>query len=185
MLFVYEKFHKNRHMSKKYRFHKKLIQKIVSPCLIQKNNIFYSCNSSFLKFFKIKRNYFRGPQNKTTNFLMQHLASNKTVECESQRVSFTFNHQTFDIEVSTIPLIVKGTEFTLTILSNSYKTPFSNAEKKVLSILRTGASVSEIATKLNISPNTVKFHLKSIYGKLNTNNKISTLEKANQVAIQI
>lgn len=52
--------------------------------------------------------------------------------------------------------------------------PFSNLtqrERELLSLLRTGRSTASIAQDLGISVNTVKFHLKNLYGKLGVGNR--------------
>lgn len=51
------------------------------------------------------------------------------------------------------------------------KNPLSNQESKVLIALSEGKSYKSIAMSLNISLDTVKFHIKNIYLKLQVNNK--------------
>lgn len=47
----------------------------------------------------------------------------------------------------------------------------TSREKEVLAFLTTGKSNAEIAAGLNISPNTVKNHVSSIYLKLDVSNR--------------
>lgn len=42
-------------------------------------------------------------------------------------------------------------------------TALTNAQKRVLDELRTGATVETVAARLWVSPNTVKTHVKGIY----------------------
>ena len=66
---------------------------------------------------------------------------------------------------------------------NSFKNPASNLtrrEKEVLTLLCKGKSYKVIADSLFISPNTVRFHLKNIYKKLQVNSKYEAVIKASQ-----
>jgi LuxR family maltose regulon positive regulatory protein len=56
-------------------------------------------------------------------------------------------------------------------------------ELDVLSLMAEGLKYKEIATKLFISLNTVRFHVKAIYGKLNVNNRTQAIETARQLRI--
>ncbi|MSO89219.1 MAG: response regulator transcription factor [Rhodospirillaceae bacterium] len=44
-------------------------------------------------------------------------------------------------------------------------------ELEVLAALSTGGTVTQMARGLNISPNTLKFHIKNLYGKLRVSNR--------------
>lgn len=59
----------------------------------------------------------------------------------------------------------------------------SNREKEVLDLLCEGGSYREIAEKLFVSPNTVRFHLKNIYKKLEVNSKYEAVMKATKEGI--
>ena len=64
---------------------------------------------------------------------------------------------------------------------NSFKNPETNLtarEKEVLFLLCEGQSYRTIAKQLFISPNTVRFHLKNIYKKLQVNSKYEAVIKA-------
>ena len=50
-------------------------------------------------------------------------------------------------------------------------------ENEVLLLLAKGMNRDEIATKLFISPETVKMHIKNIYRKINAKNKVDALIK--------
>lgn len=54
----------------------------------------------------------------------------------------------------------------------------SDRELEVLSRLAAGESYKEIAQNLFLSLNTVQFHVKSIYGKLQVNKRTQAIEKA-------
>lgn len=60
------------------------------------------------------------------------------------------------------------------------KIELSTREKEVLTLLSEGNSYDSIAEKLFISRNTIKFHLKNIYIKLQVNSNIEAVQKANK-----
>lgn len=60
------------------------------------------------------------------------------------------------------------------------KIELSKREKEVLILLADGNSYDNIADKLFISKNTIKFHLKNIYIKLQVNSNIEAVNKANK-----
>ncbi|MFP2997987.1 response regulator transcription factor [Spongiivirga sp. MCCC 1A20706] len=60
------------------------------------------------------------------------------------------------------------------------KIKLSNREREVLTLLAEGNSYDVIADKLFISKNTIKFHLKNIYIKLQVNSNIKAVQKANK-----
>jgi LuxR family maltose regulon positive regulatory protein len=59
--------------------------------------------------------------------------------------------------------------------------PLSPREMEVLTFLTTSLSVSSIAGELNISVNTVRSHIKSIYGKLGVNRRLDAIAKAKEL----
>jgi len=56
--------------------------------------------------------------------------------------------------------------------------PLSNRENEILKLIAKGLKRSEVASELNISLNTVATHLKSIYNKLNINNRAEATMEA-------
>jgi LuxR family maltose regulon positive regulatory protein len=54
----------------------------------------------------------------------------------------------------------------------------SDREKEMLSFLLDGITNREIATRLFVSENTVKFHLKNIYAKLGVGNRMQAINTA-------
>ena len=50
-------------------------------------------------------------------------------------------------------------------------------ERQVLHLLSKGFTYKEISAPMNVSPETVKKHLKNIYKNLNASNKIEALQK--------
>lgn len=60
------------------------------------------------------------------------------------------------------------------------KIQLSQREKEVLTLLAEGNSYDGIGEKLFISRNTIKFHLKNIYIKLQVHSNIEAIQKANK-----
>src|SRR5580704_16642762 len=52
----------------------------------------------------------------------------------------------------------------------------SAREREVLDLLTSGMSNKEIATRLTISSNTVKFHLRTVYSKLGVRNRVQAMQ---------
>lgn len=61
--------------------------------------------------------------------------------------------------------------------------PLTDREMDVLRLMARGLKYKEIAEQLFISLNTVRSHVKAIYGKLDTNNRTQALEMARQLGI--
>jgi LuxR family maltose regulon positive regulatory protein len=62
-------------------------------------------------------------------------------------------------------------------------TPLTPAERRVLGLLQTQLSVTEIAARLYVSPATVKTQLQSIYARLGVNARTSAVERAREVGL--
>jgi LuxR family maltose regulon positive regulatory protein len=56
--------------------------------------------------------------------------------------------------------------------------PLSDAELRVLRYLPSNLSAPEIAAELCVSPNTVRTHLRHIYGKLDAHSRSEALSRA-------
>lgn len=61
--------------------------------------------------------------------------------------------------------------------------PLSEREKEVLVFLANGVSNREMANRLFVSENTVKFHLKNIYSKLAVGNRLQAINAARQAGL--
>ena len=61
--------------------------------------------------------------------------------------------------------------------------PLSERENQVLQLLKTDLSGPEIAEKLMVSVNTVRFHTKNIYGKLGVTNRRAALRRAEELGL--
>jgi DNA-binding NarL/FixJ family response regulator len=51
------------------------------------------------------------------------------------------------------------------------------SERKILELLATGLANKEIATRLGLSPGTVRWHLENIYGKLHVHSRMEAVLK--------
>lgn len=58
--------------------------------------------------------------------------------------------------------------------------PLTDREKEILLMLANGVSNKEIANRVFVSENTVKFHLKNIYSKLGVSNRLQALSVARE-----
>ncbi|OHX66473.1 response regulator transcription factor [Flammeovirga pacifica] len=58
------------------------------------------------------------------------------------------------------------------------ESPLTNRETDVLNLLAEGKSYMDIADQISVSKDTVKFHIKNIYLKLQVSNKIEAVTKA-------
>ncbi len=61
--------------------------------------------------------------------------------------------------------------------------PLSEREREVLHLLAAGLTYAEIAGRLLISVNTVRFHVKSLYGKLGVNRQAQAVERAREAGL--
>lgn len=61
--------------------------------------------------------------------------------------------------------------------------PLSERELEVLGLLGRGLKYAEIAEELVVSLNTVRFHVKSIYGKLGVNRQVHAVEQARKLGL--
>lgn len=61
--------------------------------------------------------------------------------------------------------------------------PLSERELEVLRLLAQGLKYTEIAERLVVSMNTVRFHVKSIYGKLSVDKQVKAIERARDLGL--
>lgn len=61
--------------------------------------------------------------------------------------------------------------------------PISDREREILALIAAGSTNSVISTSLFISQNTVKWHLKNIFGKLGVSNRTSAVAVARQLSL--
>ncbi len=61
--------------------------------------------------------------------------------------------------------------------------PLSDREKEILIFLANGVSNKEMAQKLFVSENTIKFHLKNVYSKLGVANRLQAINAARQLGL--
>lgn len=61
--------------------------------------------------------------------------------------------------------------------------PLSEREQQVLGLLRTSLSQPEIADRLYVSVNTVRSHVKHIYGKLDVHSRTEAVERAEELGL--
>ncbi|MBI1298979.1 hypothetical protein GC175_28955 [bacterium] len=61
--------------------------------------------------------------------------------------------------------------------------PLSERELDVLRLMAEGLTYQEVADRLVISVNTVRFHVKSLYGKLGVDKRIVAVERARALGL--
>jgi LuxR family maltose regulon positive regulatory protein len=61
--------------------------------------------------------------------------------------------------------------------------PLSERELEVLRLLAEGLSNQQIARQLIVAVGTVKTHIHNIYGKLNTQNRVQTIARAQELRL--
>ncbi|MGD8402878.1 MAG: LuxR C-terminal-related transcriptional regulator [Anaerolineales bacterium] len=61
--------------------------------------------------------------------------------------------------------------------------PLTDRELEVLRLMAEGLKYKEIASELIVSLNTVRYHVKALYSKLNVNNRTQAIERARQLKI--
>lgn len=61
--------------------------------------------------------------------------------------------------------------------------PLTDREREMLVLLANGISNKEMASRLFVSANTVKFHLKNIYAKLSVNSRVQAITAARQIGL--
>jgi two-component system nitrate/nitrite response regulator NarL len=57
------------------------------------------------------------------------------------------------------------------------KPVLTTSEEKILLLIRGGLTINTISIVLGRSPNTIKYHLKKIYKKLDAGNRIQAINK--------
>jgi LuxR family transcriptional regulator, maltose regulon positive regulatory protein len=72
----------------------------------------------------------------------------------------------------------KERESSATLVPSVLTEPLSERELEVLQLLNTHLSSTEIAEQLCISANTVRFHIKNIYGKLSVHSRSDAVQRA-------
>lgn len=78
------------------------------------------------------------------------------------------------------PMSMKIAKMVVTSFNKNTKSPLTERETEVLTQLSNGKSYNSIATFLNISKDTVKYHIKNIYIKLQVGNKEDAIQIANK-----
>lgn len=78
------------------------------------------------------------------------------------------------------PMSMKIAKMVVGSFNKNTKSPLTDRETEILSGLSSGKSYNSVALLLNISKDTVKYHIKNIYIKLQVDNKEDAIEIANK-----
>lgn len=83
----------------------------------------------------------------------------------------------------TLDKIIRRHRGVATQPSVSHNEILTEQETKVLRLIADGLSNKEIVPHLNITAETVKFHIKNVYRKLGVNNRVRALQRATELRI--
>ena len=61
--------------------------------------------------------------------------------------------------------------------------PLTEREREVLHLMAEGLTYQEAADRLIVSVNTVRYHVKSLYGKLGVEKRIAAIERARALGL--
>lgn len=78
------------------------------------------------------------------------------------------------------PMSINIAKMVVSSFRKSTNSILTERETEVLSLLSSGKSYNSVAEKLFISINTIRFHIKNIYEKLQVNSREEAIEKANK-----
>ena len=78
------------------------------------------------------------------------------------------------------PMSMKIAKMVVGSFMKNTKSPLTERETKVLSLLSQGKSYNTIASLLFVSKDTIKYHIKNIYSKLQVDNKEAAIDIANK-----
>ncbi|WP_232817820.1 response regulator transcription factor [Winogradskyella tangerina] len=101
-----------------------------------------------------------------TGYLTKNASSNQIVEALEELIS------------GGAPMSIKIARMVVDSFKKATRSILSDRETEVLNLLATGKSYKSIGEALFISRNTIKFHIKNIYEKLQVNSKEDALKKA-------
>jgi DNA-binding CsgD family transcriptional regulator len=82
--------------------------------------------------------------------------------------------QQFGLPKSLIPTVIQPSQRSSNLFG------LTRREHQVLKLIVQRLTYGEVAGQLEISANTVKFHIKNIYSKLNVNSRLMAVKRANQ-----
>jgi LuxR family maltose regulon positive regulatory protein len=85
--------------------------------------------------------------------------------------------------VQEIRMLLSGETRPASSTPDRLREPLSESETRVLRYLPTNLSVPEIASEIYLSVNTVKTHIRHLYGKLETHGRRDAVERARQLGL--
>lgn len=106
--------------------------------------------------------------NGATGYLTKNATSNQIIDALEELVS------------GGAPMSIRIARMVVDSFKLNSNTELSKRELEVLTLLATGKTFRSIGETLFISRNTIKFHIKNIYEKLQVNNKEEALKIANK-----
>jgi LuxR family transcriptional regulator, maltose regulon positive regulatory protein len=104
-------------------------------------------------------------------------------EATRNGISPTYIQHILEINGSIPNLSVNQTIVSINTADNELIEPLSNREQEVLVLMAEGLSNSEIASKLYLSPNTLKAHTQNIFRKLEVHNRVQAVNKARELRL--
>ncbi len=102
---------------------------------------------------------------------------------ETSALDYLMKPVTTQRMTKTLDKIIKRRRGAATQPSVSHNDILTEQETKVLRLIAEGLSNKEIVPLLNITTETVKFHIKNLYRKLGVNNRVRALQRATELRI--
>lgn len=96
---------------------------------------------------------------------------------------FFFFYEKLPNGVGEKSFIIKTFAENLSLMNTELKSKLSEKELEIIKLLEKGLSNKSISLQCNISENTVKFHLKNIFKKLDVHNRVEAIYKLNILLI--
>ena len=103
-----------------------------------------------------------------SGYLTKNISSSRLIEALNEAVK------------GGAPMSIRIARMVVQSFRKATKSNLSDREIEVLKLLASGKSYQSIGDELFISRNTIKFHIKNIYEKLQVQNKEQAIKKANQ-----
>ncbi|MCU0429660.1 MAG: response regulator transcription factor [Cytophagaceae bacterium] len=135
-------------------------------CTQRINNLFPKIDILMLTVFEDNDQVFDALKAGASGYITKNASMEEIIEAMNQAL------------LGGAPMSFNIARMVLKSFSKKYDSPLSDKENKVLNILANGGSYKTAANQLNLSVDTIKYHIKNIYDKLHVSNKEDAIETA-------